>query len=80
MKSTGMIRDVDKVGRVVIPKEIRDNLGLEEGSPLEIFVENDMIILRKYTPSCLFCGSIEDLVTYEDKKLCRNCIEKLNTL
>lgn len=80
MKSTGMIRDVDKVGRVVIPKEIRDTLGLAEGSPLEIFVENDTISLRKYTPSCLFCGSSEDLVSYEDRKICRNCIEKLNTL
>ena len=79
MKSTGMIRDVDKVGRVVIPKEIRDTLGLAEGSPLEIFVENDTISLRKYTPSCLFCGSSEDLVSYEDRKICRNCIENLNT-
>ena len=80
MKSTGMIRDVDKVGRVVIPKEIRDTLGLKEGSPLEIFVENDTISLRRYTTSCLFCGNAQELISYEDRKICRNCIEKLNTL
>lgn len=80
MKSTGMIRDVDKVGRVVIPKEIRDNLGFDEGNHLEIFVDEDMVILRKYTPACIFCGSAEDIVTYGEKKICRECIDKLKKL
>lgn len=80
MKSTGMVRDIDKVGRVVIPKEIRDNLGIHENDPLEIFVKDDMIIFRRYEPACLFCGNAEDIVTYEDKKICKACIEKLKKI
>lgn len=80
MKSTGMVRDIDKVGRVVIPKEIRDNLGIHENDPLEIFVKDDMIIFRRYEPACLFCGNAEGIVTYEDKKICKACIEKLKKI
>ncbi len=80
MKSTGMVRDIDSVGRVVIPKEIRGNLKIKEKDPLEIYVEEDMIILRKYTPACIFCGSAEDMVTYMDKKICKTCLAKFKQL
>ncbi len=77
MQSTGMVRDIDKVGRVVIPKEIRDNFNIHEKDPLEIFIKDDMIILKKYEPACLFCGNAEDIVSYNDRKICRECLKKL---
>ncbi len=80
MKSTGIVRDIDKVGRIVIPKEVRDNLGINENDPLEIFIKGDMIILRKYLPACIFCGNAEDVVTYDDKKICKDCLAKIKEL
>ncbi len=80
MKSTGIVRDVDKVGRVVIPKEVRDTFGIKENDPLEIFIKGDTIILRKYLPACIFCGNAENVVTYEDKKICKDCLAKLKAL
>ena len=77
MQSTGMVRDIDKVGRVVIPKEIRDNFNIHEKDPLEIFIKDDMIILKKYEPACLFCGNAEDIVSYNDRKICREWLKKL---
>lgn len=80
MKSTGVVRDIDKVGRIVIPKEVRDNLGVAEGDPVEIFVKGDMIVLRKYYPACIFCGNAENVITYDDKKICKECLAKLKEL
>ncbi len=80
MKSTGMVRDIDKVGRVVIPKEIRKVLNLEDNSPIEIFIDGESIILRKYEPSCIFCKTAKDLVTFFDKKICRECLESIKDI
>ncbi len=80
MKSTGIVRDIDKVGRIVIPKEIRDTLGLADGDPVEIFTKEDMIILRPYRPACLFCGNAENVTTYCEKKICRDCLAKIKAL
>lgn len=81
MKSTGMIRQVDKMGRVVIPKEIRAQLKIEDNvDSFEIFMENDMVILKKYHPTCLFCNSLVDVVNFENHLVCKSCIEKLNQL
>ncbi len=80
MKSTGIVRDIDKVGRIVIPKEIRNSFKIDEGDPLEIFVDGDKIVLAKYTPSCMFCGSSEKLADYEGHRICRKCLDALRKI
>lgn len=77
MKSTGMIRKIDELGRIVVPKEIRKTLNIDNGDPLEIFVEGDQIILKKHDPSCLFCGKSEDVIFFRGKLCCRDCLEEL---
>ena len=74
MKSTGVVRKLDELGRVVIPIELRRNLGIEEKDGLEIFVDNDRIILRKYAPGCVFCNNNDDLRNYNGKLVCKHCI------
>ena len=66
MKSLGVIRKVDELGRVVLP--------------VEIFVERDRIVLRKYEPACIFCGSTGDAVEWKDKRVCRRCAEKIGAI
>ena len=80
MKSTGMVRAIDKVGRIVIPKEIRNSFRIKEGDPLEIFTDNNRIILQKYEPACMFCASAEDVVEFGDKRICKKCIDKIKNL
>ena len=81
MKSTGIIRPVDKMGRVVIPKEIRKHLNIvSDVDNFEIYVEEDKIILKKYNPSCVFCDNLTDIVEYEGFTVCGECIKKLNDL
>lgn len=81
MKSTGMVRQVDKMGRVVIPKEIRSQLKIENNvDSFEIFMDGDRVILKKYHPTCVFCDSLLDVVVYENHIVCKSCIEKLNAL
>lgn len=73
----GLMRKVDKLGRVVIPIEIRNTFELEYETPMEIFVEDNKIILKKYVPNCIFCGNNSDLEEYEGKLICKECIEKI---
>lgn len=73
MKSTGVIRRVDELGRVVIPIELRTQLGISEKDPMEIYVDGSSIILRKYEPNCIFCGSSKKLVNFEGKPICNKC-------
>lgn len=76
LKATGIVRRIDDLGRVVIPKELRRTLGIMEGDPLEIFVaDGDQIVLRKYNPGCKLCGSIENLQTHRRSNLlvCDDC-------
>ena len=80
MKSTGIVRRVDELGRVVIPIEIRDKFEIAEKDPIEIYVEGSSIILKKFEPNCVFCGSTKDLVEYKDKLVCSKCAENLNQL
>ena len=61
MKSTGVVRRIDELGRIVLPKEIRRTLGIDEKDPLEIYVEEDRIILTKFSEMCTFCGQVKDL-------------------
>ena len=81
MRSTGMVRAVDKMGRVVIPKEIRAQLDVKNDvDSFEIYMEGDSVILRKYQPACIFCNNIADSVELGGHIVCKNCIEKLNEL
>ena len=80
MKSTGIVRRVDELGRVVIPIEIRNKFEIAEKDPIEIYVEGSSIILKKFEPNCVFCGSTKDLVEYKDKLVCSKCAENLNQL
>ncbi len=77
MKSTGVVRKVDELGRVVLPIELRRNLDINEKDALEIFVDEDKIILKKYEPADIFSGSMEDLVDYKGKKVSKKTILEL---
>lgn len=77
MKSTGIVRRIDDLGRVVIPKEIRRTKGIAEGDPLEIFVSNEGVVLRKYVPGCELCDSLVDLHLLEGKMICLECRIKI---
>lgn len=79
MKSTGIVRKVDELGRIVLPKELRMTLNINEKDPLEIFVDDDgRIILKKYEPACVFCNSMNDVTTFKNHSVCRECMIKLS--
>ena len=80
MKSLGIVRKVDELGRIVLPIEIRRGMGLDARDAVEIFVDGDAVILKKYAPSCVFCGDAGDVVYFGDKRICRDCLSKLKTL
>ena len=69
MKSTGIVRKVDELGRIVLPKELRRTLNIDPRDALEIYVDGNMIILKKYEPACIFCGNAGDVIVYKDKKI-----------
>ena len=73
MKSTGMVRKIDELGRVVIPMEMRRSMNIEDGDAFEIFVDGEQIVLSKYLPLCIFCGGGEDIVEFSGKKICKHC-------
>lgn len=77
MKSTGIVRDVDQLGRVVLPIELRRTFGINVSDPLEIFVDGEHIILKKYQPACMFCDNSSDIIEFKGKKICRNCKEEM---
>lgn len=79
MKSTGVVRRVDELGRIVIPIELRRTLSLNEGDALEIYVEGENIILKKYEPACTFCGEARNVKNYKGKNICMGCLEGLKT-
>jgi transcriptional pleiotropic regulator of transition state genes len=80
VKSTGIVRPVDGLGRIVLPIEIRRNLDIEERDLLEIYLDGDRIILQKFESACVFCGSTRGLADYKGKNVCHDCICKLNSL
>ena len=81
MKSTGIVRKVDDLGRIVIPIELRRTLGISVKDALEIYVDTDRIVLKKYLPACIFCGRAEDLLNFNGKNICKNCAAGIkNTL
>ncbi len=80
MKSTGVVRRVDELGRIVIPIELRNKLGIAEKDPLEIYVEGSNIVLKKFETNCIFCGNSKKLSEYQGKLVCSKCLKKLSSL
>lgn len=80
MKSTGIIRRVDELGRVVIPIEIRNQFHIAERDPMEVYVEGSSIILKKFEETCIFCDNKENLLKYNNKLICKKCSEKISDL
>ena len=76
-KDTGMSRKVDELGRIVIPKEIREKFEIKTNDRMDIYVENDVISLVKDSKKCIFCSSTKDLMEYNNKRICNRCMQKL---
>ncbi|MGI6264622.1 MAG: AbrB/MazE/SpoVT family DNA-binding domain-containing protein [Acutalibacteraceae bacterium] len=77
MKSTGIVRQIDSLGRLVLPKELCRTLEINSKDPLEIFVEDNTIVLKKYQPACIFCGNARDVTTYKGKNICPACAAEI---
>lgn len=77
MKSIGVVRRVDELGRIVIPIELRRTLNIAEKDALEIYVDGEQIILKKYEPACIFCGDARDVTNYKGKNICKSCLTEL---
>lgn len=77
MKSTGIVRKVDELGRIVLPIEMRRTLDIAEKDALEIYVEGDSVILRKFQAACVFCDSTREIITFKGRNVCADCIRKL---
>ncbi len=77
MRATGYVRRLDDLGRVVIPIELRRVMHLEERDALAVYVDSDCVVLKKYAPTCVFCGEARDVALFHDKYICPNCLEEL---
>ena len=80
MKSTGIVSKVDELGRIVLPIELRRTMNIEVKDALEIYVDGDQIVLKKYEPSCIFCGNAKDIIHYKGKNVCSACAHELGLL
>ena len=77
MKSIGIVRKIDELGRIVLPIELRNKMDMNTKDTVEIFVDNDKIILKKYQPCCVFCGNADNVTMFKGKLVCRDCIEEM---
>ncbi len=77
MKSTGIVRKVDELGRIVLPKELRKSFDVKEKDALEVFTEDNTIVLRKYSPFCALCESMNNTVHFHGKLLCQDCLQTI---
>ena len=73
MRSYGCVRKLDSLGRVVLPIELRNTMGLQEGTPIEIYTDGNTIILKEYQPGCIVCGSMDGLTACKSKQICSDC-------
>ena len=80
MKSAGIARRVDKLGRIVVPKTLMRNLEIENLDPVEMYLEGDLIFMKKHHPPCIFCDSIDDVEVYRNKLICKECFDNLKQL
>lgn len=77
MKSTGIVRKVDELGRIVLPSELRKTLNINIKDTLEIYTSGDSIILKKYLPACIFCGNADNITEFKGKNVCNNCLKQM---
>ena len=80
MKSTGIVRKVDELGRIVLPIELRRTLDIAERDELEIYLDDDKVVLKKYEPSCIFCSASRNLVSYHGRNVCMECIQNMSKI
>ena len=80
MKSTGIVRKVDELGRIVLPIELRRTLDIAEKDSMEIYIEGDSIILKKYQPACIFCDNEKDIIEFRGKNICPRCFQEMSAL
>ena len=80
MKSTGIVRNIDELGRIVIPKEIRTTMGIAKLDPVEISVDGDKIIVTKYCPNCSFCQGEAEVIEFKGRRICKDCLNELKGL
>lgn len=80
MKSTGIVRKVDELGRIVLPIELRRTMDIAEKDAIEIYVDGASIILRKYELTCIFCGDAKNVINYRGKNICPNCLKEMKKL
>lgn len=80
MRAIGIVRKVDQLGRIVLPKSIRKNYEMDEGDPVEILVKDDHIILEKFKPKCSFCFSVDNVKEYNERYVCKTCVEEIAAL
>jgi transcriptional pleiotropic regulator of transition state genes len=80
LKPVGIVRKVDQLGRVVLPKSLRKRYQMNEGEPVEILVQGDHIMLEKYRPKCVFCSSPEKVMEYKEKHICASCMEEMSQM
>lgn len=79
MKSTGFVKKIDELGRILIPKELRSSMELDTKDALEMFVDGDRIVLQKYQPACIFCNSADEIIFFEGRRICASCLSKLKS-
>jgi transcriptional pleiotropic regulator of transition state genes len=79
MKSTGIVRKIDELGRIVLPVEMRRVLDIAEKDSVEIYSDGESIILKKFQPACTFCDSLKDIVVFKGKNVCKSCIKDMET-
>lgn len=79
MKSTGIVRKVDQLGRIVLPIELRNTMDISEKDALEIYVDGNQIILKKYEPSCIFCGNAKNVENFKGRNICADCLKELKS-
>lgn len=77
MKATGIVRKVDELGRIVLPVELRRTMDIDVRDPLEIYVDGSNVVLKKYSPSCIFCGQAENVLHYRNRNVCEECLHEL---
>ncbi|MDF3000557.1 MAG: AbrB/MazE/SpoVT family DNA-binding protein [Bacillota bacterium] len=77
MKATGIVRKVDELGRIVLPIELRRTLDIEIKDPIEIYVDDESIVLKKYAPACVFCGDMKGIRRFHDRNVCAACVNAL---
>ncbi|MFW5980375.1 MAG: AbrB/MazE/SpoVT family DNA-binding domain-containing protein [Halanaerobiales bacterium] len=80
MKSTGIVRKIDDLGRMVIPIELRETMNIDKKDPMEIYVDGDKIILKKYEPACIFCGNADETIEYRGRTICKKCLDNMSDI